>query len=207
MLIMCLALACGVACSRFPDSNQLPISVPIGFRPFSRNPNAKLLLEMWGDPLCPGCAEDWGTMMQVAAHNDTVDFVFHPFPLPYHRNSFFAAMGTYAAEQLKPGSFALWVSTVYHNIDKYEDEATRQLSAEDVISMYAKTAASIGFDEAEFRSKLSDSAINRKVRTQFDQGAVRRISGTPMFRLNGTPVLAVGWNYNNWMTFLKSLLN
>ena len=52
----------------------------------------KVNLEIFADLLCDDCKAAWPTMTAVRSHyNSSMAFGLHVFPLPYHRNAFYAA--------------------------------------------------------------------------------------------------------------------
>ncbi|CAF4763535.1 unnamed protein product, partial [Rotaria sp. Silwood2] len=75
-------------------SAQVPIpSRPDGYG-VGGPADAHVVVEMFFDPLCPGCKASWPTVLQlIQAYGTRIHVRIHTFPLPYHTNSFVASQG------------------------------------------------------------------------------------------------------------------
>ena len=56
-----------------------------------------------------------------------VYFIFHPFPLPYHYNAFFAAKAGNAVEALQPGKYLDWVEAVFDEQNSFLKPAANKV--------------------------------------------------------------------------------
>ena len=118
-------------------SAQVPIpSRPDGYG-VGGPADAHVVVEMFFDPLCPGCKASWPTVLQVIkAYGTKIHFRIHTFPLPYHTNSFIVSQGLHVIANVtnrNVGTIYNYATEVFQNQDKWSNDATSSLTIPQVI--------------------------------------------------------------------------
>ena len=117
----------------------------------------------YSDFECPFCVRHHGTMKQLVAEMDDVNWVYRHYPLPFHSNSQKAAEASEcAAEQGKFWEFA----------DKVFESGP-------AVSSLTGYAGELGLDTGDFDDCLNSGKYEQKVNDQMDAGSNSGISGTP----------------------------
>ena len=78
---------------------------------------APVMLELFGDLLCPDCMAAWPTVRSVISHYgpSKLLFILHVFPLPYHHQAYLSAWGAQIIKQLNGSDAAVfaWADALY----------------------------------------------------------------------------------------------
>ena len=94
--------------------------------------DAHVVVEMFLDPLCPGCQASWPTMLQlVQAYETRIHFRIHTFPLPYHTNSFVVSQGLHVVANVTNRNLDTiyrYVTRVFENQQLWYNEATKSMT-------------------------------------------------------------------------------
>nr|XP_034321923.1 uncharacterized protein LOC105341256 [Crassostrea gigas] len=192
--------------------------VPVPPRPqgyvyaYSQSNNlTDLQLHAFFDPLCPDSKQAFPTLLQVANHYgpDVLTLRLHMFPLPYHRNSFLASMGTEAVYQLasSPSAVFDWVAKIYDNIYPLSNAPTKHMSETDVTNMLGDIAAQLGIQKSQFLHKMADAWVDMNIRMDWKYGCTRGVSGTPLYAINGVvKVIDKAWSLTDWIGVLDPLV-
>ena len=210
LLLLCLMAATATATASAPpswDPNQQPLLKGYGFP--RGTPNAPVWLELHGDLLCIDTLEDWDNVISpLLAHykEHQVYFIFHPFPLPYHYNAFFAAKAGNAVEALQPGKYLDWVEAVFDEQNSFLKPAANKTEPE-VIQMFADLAQRrFSIPNDKFYQQFNLDATEMTTRAQWKFSAARGVSGTPTYFVNGVRVLSGNWSTQDWINAIDSLL-
>ena len=100
-----------------------------------------------------------------------VKVVFKNFPLRNHKFAMKAAVAALAAES--QGKFWEFHDQLFENYNKLSDQKIREI------------AVGLGFDPAEFETKMKDPKINAMIRQDLRDGAQAGVRGTPTIFING----------------------
>ncbi|XP_022311396.2 uncharacterized protein LOC111116698 [Crassostrea virginica] len=200
-------------------SGVQPQEVPIPPRPlgyvhaYGQTTNLTAVqIDAFLDPLCPDSKQAFPTLLQVANHYgpDVLTLRLHMFPLPYHRNSYLASMGTEAVHQLSTSTGAVfdWMSRVYDNIYPLSNAPTKHMSETDVTNMLGDIAAQLGLQKTMFLQKMADPWVDMNIRMDWKYGCTRGVSGTPLYAINGVvKVIKQTWSLADWMKILDPLVH
>lgn len=143
------------------------------------NPNASIKIIEFGCFTCPYTKKAESTMEQLLAeYNDSIYYVFKPFPLPNHPHSYEAARAVLCAN--KQGKH--W--ELQEEIFKQQDVCTADGSL--AIKSLAETA---GLNMTEFNHCYDNNETGAELATYIQQGKDAHIYATPTFFVNGKPVV------------------
>lgn len=150
-----------------PEYNE-----PAGPRPIAGNPNAKVLVEEFGDFQCPACGAAYPLAKQVKIeYGNDIAFVFKHFPLrQIHVNAQKAAEASECAND--QGKFWEMHDKLFENQSQLDRQS---------ISRYAE---SIGLDMKKFNACLDSGAKAGIVQKEYQEGISRGVKGTPTFFVN-----------------------
>lgn len=192
--------------------------VPVPPRPqgyiyaYSQSNNlTDLQVDAFFDLLCPDSKQAFPTLLQVANHYgpDVMTLRLHMFPLPYHRNSFLASMGTEAVYQLSssPNAVFDWVAKIYDNIYPLSNAPTKHMSETNITNMLGDIAAQMGIQKPQFLHKMADTLVDMNIRMDWKYGCTRGVSGTPLYAINGVvKVIDKAWSLTDWRVVLDPLV-
>ena len=184
------ASACDCPCARKsaqaqespPGSLPLPDgAVPVTAKdPTWGNPEAPVTIVVFSDFQCPFCARAGETLDQLkrAYGPAQIRMVWKNYPLPFHANArpaSDAAMTVFALG----GADAFWK---FHDL-VFANQ--RELLAEN----YQRWAVMAGVDGAKFEAERSARQQVAKVDEDLALAARLGITGTPVFRINGIPLM------------------
>ena len=154
--------------------------VDVGASPSLGDPTAPVTIVVFSDFQCPYCAQAVHTMKDLRLkYGGIVRFVYKFFPLDNHPEARPTAKASLAAQ--KQGKF--WE---YH--DQLMARQVEWGQAQDKRKMFAKFAAELGMDEAQFEKDLDDPGFDAVINKDFEQGKTVGVGSTPTFFLNGVPV-------------------
>jgi len=144
------------------------------------NPDAPVTIVEFSDFQCPFCARVGDTLdgLKRSYGPSQLRLVWKNYPLPFHNNArpaAEAAMAVYAVG----GADAFWR---FHELIFANQ---RELSAEN----YLRWAAMAGVDGAKFQAELSSKRQAAKVDEDLALAMRLGIRGTPVFRINGVPLM------------------
>ena len=192
-------------------SLALAASIPTPKRPTGIvwNENAKdVILEMYGDPLCPDCLEAWDGMMKVVAeYSEHVQLRLHLLPLPYHTWAFAITKficGVKNISAVKARDFANALYTGDQNL--FENEPLMNYTQAQVVE-YMANYASEKFDisKEELITQFGDAEGNARI--EFKYAAAHGVAGTPTFFVNGAEVEPEDRTIESWRKILDPLIN
>jgi protein-disulfide isomerase len=170
------------------------------------NSSAPMRMEIFGDFQCPDTKAAWFsvvTSMRVK-HADSVSIVFHPFPLPYHKNGFDSAQAAIVIADQE--SFVTTADTLFNQQDKFQTDATvNTTQAELFEDIFAPMAVSLGVEKSTFLAHMNnDDASNSQARVAWKFGAARGVTGTPTFSANGVVSDSLAsWALPDWEKWLE----
>ncbi|EAX98873.1 hypothetical protein TVAG_146100 [Trichomonas vaginalis G3] len=192
----------------------LAISCPVPARQtgLTWNPNAnKILVEMYGDPLCPVCLNAWmnGVSKMIQKYQNDVKFVLHFLPLPYHTWAFVVTRTILAVKQLSEPKAQILVNALYTG-GQGQFENDPSFTENTVTDNCIKYAAKIcQLSEDDIRNAFATIDINLGARVEFKYSTSHGVDGTPYFFVNGvvTNDVDAGSSIDDWSLYLDNLLN
>jgi len=210
-LKICLALVFAVVvCAQIPIPKRYD-----GFAQGSQS--APILFEVFFDLLCPFCAKSAPVMKQLLQYynvnstsGDKMHFVFHTFPLIFHRNAYYAATGAHVIFQSNQ-SDKIWryIDLMFAHQNQFSEMATIDMSSNQIKHAIASLVEmELGFPSADFLKGLDDDDVQMNTRISWKYGASRSLSGTPNYFVNGIQVAGQStWTLDDWRFVLDPLLS
>lgn len=140
--------------------------------------DAHVVIEMFFDPLCPGCKASWPTVLQVIqAYGARIHFRIHTFPLPYHTNSFVASQGVHVvanATNRNLDSIFKYVTKVFDNQAAWYNDATKTMTMPQVVDSIATYVDSLGLvSKAKFLAGMANDDIDYETRVSWKYACSR----------------------------------
>jgi protein-disulfide isomerase len=141
------------------------------------NPNAKVVIEEFGDFQCPPCALLHPDLKKLEAeYGDKLAVVFRNNPLPMHKHAYDAARAAEAAGL--QGRFFEMHDLLYENQKAWE-------SAPDPRADFVNYARQLGLNVGQFQSDMVGPIVNSRVALDLRRGESLGVTGTPTLFLNG----------------------
>ncbi|KAH3883709.1 uncharacterized protein LOC127835048 [Dreissena polymorpha] len=173
--------------------------------------NSPIHLDVHMGPLCPDSAGAFPVLLQVAQHYGpaTLKLTLHMFPLPYHRQSYFTAIGAEVVKAQRGIAQTFnYISAIYNDLENLGNAKTYLMNANDVNKMLTEIAtSSAGVNPVQFAMGLNDFAMETNTRTAWKYSASRGVASTPTFFLNDVTVEAdPGWTLSEWQQVIDPLL-
>ncbi|KAJ4800645.1 Thioredoxin superfamily protein [Rhynchospora pubera] len=202
MLFLCFSLC----------KSQLPIPAKIdGF--VYKKPTVwgeSVAVEAFLDPHCPDSRDSWLPLKQALDYySGRLSLVVHPFPLPYHSNSFTACRSLHIANKLNSSSVYPLLELFFKTQEKYYNRPTYWIPRASIVADMTKLALTVvgeSFSTA-FHSGFNDSSTDQAARISFKYGCSRGVAGTPSFFVNGMPLSNSTVDYNTWKSIVDPLLS
>ncbi|XP_059287569.1 uncharacterized protein LOC132040897 [Lycium ferocissimum] len=171
-----------------------------------------ILIEAFFDPVCPDSRDAWPPLKKALNHyGSRVSLVLHPFPLPYHDNSFISSRALHIVNKLNASATYRLLESFFDQQDKFYNEATVDLSKASVVDKVARfTSNAIGNSNyAAVRAGFTDPQTDQATRISFKYGCVKGAYGTPFFFINGFPLPDAGspLDYKTWRNILDPEAN
>ena len=164
-LVVILCALASLGCAQVPIPNR-----PDGYALSLTAPaTAPVVLEAFFDLLCPDSKAAWPTVKQVlSAYPDTVYFLLHTFPLPYHTWSFIANEGAHVMDELTGGNLTAvraYTDLLFDIQDQYYNAATASMSSTDIYKKLASDVKAVYPDSGSFYTELTTNGdINEETR-------------------------------------------
>ncbi len=164
---------------------------------YSEN-NSKIILIEYGDYQCPGCASYNPTIEKIAeAYKDKIIFIFRNYLLSYHANAKAAAAAAESAGL--QGKYWEAHKKLYANQSEWE-----YLDSEERTDYFIEMAKDLGLDTTKFASDMASTAVSDKIAYDVSLATKSKLSSTPSFYLNGSPIDSGTWGDEDK---LKALLD
>jgi protein-disulfide isomerase len=159
-------------------SAQVPIpSRPDGYG-VGGPADAHVVVEMFLDPLCPGCKAAWPTVLQVIqAYGTRIHVRIHTFPLPYHTNSFVASQGLHVVANVTEGNLDTiykYATKVFDNQAFWYNDATKTMTMPQVVDSLAAYVDRTGIvAKDKFSAGMVSADINYETRVSWKYACSR----------------------------------
>jgi hypothetical protein len=143
------------------------------------NPSANVTIVEFGCFTCPYTKEAEPTMQTLLQmYNGSIYYVFKPFPLPAHNNSFEIAQAVLCSYQQNK-SFALQ-SLVFSNQAQCMSGGATELDT---------LAQEAGLNMDQFNTCFDDNETGAQLESYIAEGKASQIYATPTFFINGKPLV------------------
>ena len=159
-------------------SAQVPIpSRPDGYG-VGGPADAHVVVEMFLDPLCPGCKAAWPTVLQVIQAYDTrIHVRIHTFPLPYHTNSFVVSQGLHVvanATNRNLDTIFQYATKVFDNQQIWSNDGTKAMTMPQIVDSLASFVDRLGLvPKATFVAGMASDEINDETRISWKYACSR----------------------------------
>ena len=164
------------------------------------NPTSAVTLDIFLDLHCPNSKDTFEMLMNAKDQElngkpvrELLDIKIHVFPLPYHHNSYLAAVAEKYLELHHPELVLDFYQLMFNSIPKYTSESVnldqltiQNLLIDDVVTLLGSTK-----DEKVY-SLFSDDEVNSKARTGFKYGSYHGVTATPNTLVNNV-LVNVNW--------------
>jgi 2-hydroxychromene-2-carboxylate isomerase len=174
------------------------------------NPANQILFEVYFDHQCPDSKASWPVVQQVAqAYPNQVYVIVHMFPLPYHHNAFYATQAGLAIQaKTNASNWFKWLDVYFKNQDLFTNDATQDMTPNQVIASMAKLAVPLGISSQDFINGMTyGNDFDAQSRIEWKYATTRGVYGTPLFFINGIFVTDdSSWTLSQWQQVINSLL-
>ncbi|KAG0453899.1 hypothetical protein HPP92_025203 [Vanilla planifolia] len=171
---------------------------------------SKIFVEAFFDPLCPDSRDSWPPLKKILSeYYPHIFFVVHPFPLPYHDNSFVACRALHTANKLNVSAIYPLLELFFKNQEKYYNGPTRNKSRASIVDDIARLGAqAVGSSPSLFKYAFGDPSSDSAARVSFKYGCTRGVFGAPFFFVNGflLPDAGSPLDYKTWKGIIDPLL-
>lgn len=172
IVVLSLVAFIGVVCSQVPIPSR-PDGYGVG-----GPADAHVVIEMFMDPLCPGCKASWPTLLQVIqAYGTRIHTRIHTFPLPYHTNSFVASQGLHVvanATNRNLDKIFAYATQVFAHQDKWYNDATKSMTMPQVIDSLATFVDQAGIvPKSQFALGMASDDLNDETRISWKYACSR----------------------------------
>jgi len=141
---------------------------------------AKVTLVEYGDYQCPACAAYNPLVIRLNQEfPEDLKIVYRHFPIPGHKNAFFAAQAAEAAG--KQGKFWEMHDLLYEKQEDWEKESNPK-------EKFVAYARELNLDEAKFLADYDSDEVKSAIRKDSESGRLLGVSYTPNFILDGTRI-------------------
>ncbi|XP_020272303.1 uncharacterized protein LOC109847487 [Asparagus officinalis] len=170
-----------------------------------------ILVDAFLDPLCPDSRDSWPPLKKVIRdYSPHVSLIVHPFPLPYHDNSYLSCRALHIANKLNASATYPLLESFFKNQVRYSNAQTHNQSRASTIDDMANFAVmTVGnsFLPA-FKSGFEDQSTDAAARISFKYGCSRGVYGTPFFFVNGfaLPDAGSALDYKTWTSVIDPLV-
>ncbi|KAG6488447.1 uncharacterized protein LOC122004918 [Zingiber officinale] len=169
-----------------------------------------IVVDAFLDPLCPDSRDSWPTLKKVVElYSPLLAVIVHPFPLPYHSNSFLACRALHIANKLNASSTFPFLELFFRYQEKYYNAPTKNITRTAMIEDMANLSIeAVGNSLSEFLSGFDDQETDLATRISFKYGCSRGVYGAPFFFVNGflLPDAGSALDFATWKNIIDPLL-
>jgi len=173
---------------------------------------APMSIDIYGDFQCPDTKAAWEGWIKDfrSLHGEVVSIVFHPFPLPYHKNGFDAAQAAIVMVDALHGNgdnFVTVADALFDAQDSFQTTATVNISQAELFqTILAPIASKVGVNKTEFLSHMNNNDDSNSIaRVAWKAGCAVGVSGTPSFAANGVVNDELAqWTLGDWDKWLAA---
>lgn len=170
-----------------------------------------IVIEAFLDPLCPDSRDAWPTLKEVIKdYSPLISLVAHPFPLPYHDNSYISCRALHIANRLNASATYPLLELFFENQGTFSNARTRDKSRASIINDMANlVATAVGASLLPaVKSGFDDPNTDSAERISFKYGCSRGVFGTPYFFVNGfaLPDAGSALGYQTWKDIIDPLV-
>eukprot|EP01063_Lacrimia_lanifica_P019920 TRINITY_DN27315_c0_g1_i1.p1 TRINITY_DN27315_c0_g1~~TRINITY_DN27315_c0_g1_i1.p1 ORF type:complete len:249 (+),score=116.38 TRINITY_DN27315_c0_g1_i1:63-749(+) len=177
-------------------------------------------IELFGDFQCPDTRDAWQNVFKeldqwIVKTGQTATVRYVPFPLPYHFNTYRAALSAIVTGQLlkkkqvgESDAFrAIANAILTDKQDTFQNAETANMTSgqiyEHVMFPIVQAAGLTAADKDAFLAGVADRPNDLQLRTSWKYGCSRAVTGTPVYAVNGVVSdEAAGWSLEQWKAFI-----
>lgn len=149
--------------------------------------DSKVILIEYGDYQCPGCGSFNPTIEKIAEeYKDKIKYIFRNYLLSYHANSKAAAAAAESAGL--QGKYWQAHKKIYTAQSEWE-----YLDSNERTEYFINLAKDLGLDTTKFANDMASTAISDKIAYDVSLATKSKLSSTPSFYLNGSPIDSNTW--------------
>jgi len=179
-----------------------------------------VVVEMFLDLICPFSSKMFQTVQDgvVAEFGDSVTFVIHQVPQPWHPQGSWVHEAALAVKAACPEQYPAFVAEIYKNFDggAFKDDATWDKNRSQVYEQLLILAEKIdGLDVGKVRAMLqmkpdggnAGNAVTQSMKWACKFHRARSVHVTPTVFVNGLEAGIVGsdWTADQWKEYLKPM--
>ncbi|XP_078445870.1 thioredoxin superfamily protein isoform X1 [Wolffia australiana] len=168
-----------------------------------------VVVEAFFDPVCPDSRDAWLPLKRIIhEYSPRIFLIVHPFPLPYHDNSFFSCRALHISNSLNKSSTYPLLELFFDRQEELYNVPTRAMSRENIIKLIVELIAEVTSDKLAIENGFKDVETDLAARTSFKYGCSRGVIGTPFFLVNGFALPGAGsaLDYEQWQSIISPLL-
>ncbi|XP_077996029.1 uncharacterized protein LOC144449375 [Glandiceps talaboti] len=148
-------------------------------------------------------------IQEVAKHYgpNLVRLVFHGYPLPYFKGSFWSVQATRAVDTLNPALTVPYMDSVFNNQHLVKD-SPRNVSDADIIQVLTQLAVDLGLDEAAFTEAFEERDTDRLCRHEWKMAITHGVYGSPLVTINDMVIINFMplWTAEDWYSIIDPLV-
>ncbi|KAJ0967873.1 hypothetical protein J5N97_024790 [Dioscorea zingiberensis] len=171
-----------------------------------------IMVEAFLDPLCPDSKDSWSPLKQALHYySPNVSLIVHPFPLPYHSNSYIASRALHIANKINSSTTFPLLELFFRFQEKYYNDQTLNMTRASIINDITNLAIlAVGNSSLPaFKDGFKDPETNTAQIISFKYGCSRGVASTPTFLVNGfaLPGAGAAMEYTQWRSIIDPLLS
>lgn len=196
---------------------------PLGIR-LTHAASPRVVVEMFHDVCCPYSNKMFTTVytrilpeLERLGLLNNIEFVFQAVPQPWHMQSCAMHDAVMAAAILDPRSAPTFIANVFARQVEFFDDATKDLSRNQLYDNLSAIAAVSGYEGAALRKLLSLEGVRgndalgevtQRLKWAVRYHRVRSVHTTPTVFVNGieAPDVDSGLSAEQWLDFLRPML-
>ncbi|XP_047328938.1 uncharacterized protein LOC124932362 [Impatiens glandulifera] len=170
-----------------------------------------VIIEAFFDPICPDSRDAWPPLKQAFEYyGSRVSLILHPFPLPYHDNSFVTSRALHVVNKVNPVATYDLLELFFKHQEEFYNRPTFNESRSSVVKHVAELATKVADISLknDIESGFTDWETDSLTRVSFKYGCSRGVYGTPFFFVNGfvLPDGGSAIDYFQWRRILDPVI-
>jgi len=172
--------------------------------------NAKVVVDMYCDPLCSDCLDVWPNMKKLLTkYPKDLQIWLHLMPLPSHTWAFAVIKGIMALKSISEQKARDMIDALYSG-DQSQFSTSKLINVPEAqvnekICMYI--ASTFQVDYQTIYNQYSNIDVRKEAGIQFSFAAMHSIVGTPTYEVNGVKTsMNEDTTYEQWCQFIDSIL-
>ncbi|KAJ0967872.1 hypothetical protein J5N97_024789 [Dioscorea zingiberensis] len=137
MVLLVVLILSLVLCSIAVSVAQIKLPRKYDGFPYSDDEagEGSIMVEAFLDPLCPDSKDSWSPLKQALHYySPNVSLIVHPFPLPYHSNSYIASRALHIANKINSSTTFPLLELFFRFQEKYYNDQTLNMTRASIIN-------------------------------------------------------------------------